>query len=122
MVRNVDSIPANLQALALLFQRSGWTQDELAKKEGKGQQWVSRHLLFGRFLSFTPTGVSIESLPANLTERRFRAFWSCAQCARRPQRLDPGRAGREGRQGSLLYRPPSAVRALSAIYYHGSKT
>jgi hypothetical protein len=59
------------QALAALFYRSGWTQEELAKAEGKGQQWVSRQMLFGKFLAFTPTGVN----PKNLTERRFRGYW-----------------------------------------------
>lgn len=38
---------------------------------GKKQQWVSRRLIFGRFLVFTPTGVNA----ANLTERRFRDYW-----------------------------------------------
>jgi hypothetical protein len=59
------------QALAGLFHRSGWTQEKLAKKEGKGQQYVSRLLVFGRFLAVlgnTPIGV-------NLAEGRFRGFW-----------------------------------------------
>jgi len=64
------------QDLALLFARSGWTQEKIAKKEGKGQQWISRRLIFGRFLTFTPTGVNAENLFANLTERRFRELWS----------------------------------------------
>jgi hypothetical protein len=66
------------QAWAAFFYRSNWTQEQLAKKEGKGQQWISRRLLFGRFLAFTPMGVSGENastLPTNLTERRFRSYW-----------------------------------------------
>jgi hypothetical protein len=63
------------QQLAKLFYRSGWTQEQLAAKEGKKQQWISRHILFGRFLSFTPTGVNSELTPNNLTEGRFRSYW-----------------------------------------------
>jgi hypothetical protein len=62
------------QALAVLFAKSGWNQERLAAKEGKGQQWISRHILFGRFLNFTPFGVN-EELPPNLTEGRFRKYW-----------------------------------------------
>jgi hypothetical protein len=62
------------QALARLFARSGWTQQELADREGKSQDWVSLRLRFGRFLNFTTTVVNSE-LPPNFTERRFREFW-----------------------------------------------
>jgi hypothetical protein len=47
----------------------------LAAKERKSQQWISRRMLFGRFLSFTPTGVNAETLPINLGEWRFRSYW-----------------------------------------------
>lgn len=63
------------QALAKLFYRSGWTQEELAAREGKPQSWISRRTLFGRFLDFMPTGINPETAPANLTERRFRSYW-----------------------------------------------
>lgn len=63
------------QALAALFHQSGWTQEELAKKEGKSQDWISLRLRFGRFLNFTTNVVNPESLPNNLTEGRFRSFW-----------------------------------------------
>jgi hypothetical protein len=63
------------QALALLFYRSGWTQEELAKKEDKSQSQIQRQLLFGRFLNFTPKGVNLESAPAKVTERAFRKIW-----------------------------------------------
>jgi hypothetical protein len=59
------------QALAALYHRSGWTQDELAKVEGAKPQYVARRLVFGRFLSFSPSGRN----PQNLTERRFRSYW-----------------------------------------------
>jgi hypothetical protein len=41
-----------------LFYRSGWTQEELAKKEGKSPQWVAQRIRFGRFLNFS-TAVEI---------------------------------------------------------------
>ena len=65
------------QELARLFWPSGWTQEELAKKEGKSQRWVSYRLLFGRFLGFS-TSCSIPQDPAflKLTEGRFRDYWS----------------------------------------------
>jgi hypothetical protein len=52
--------------------RSGWTQEELAAKEGQSQFWISKRTLYGRFLSFISTDIS---LPKNLTERRFRDYW-----------------------------------------------
>lgn len=51
------------QALALLFHRSGWTQQELAKVEGKSQRWVSYRLTFGRFLNFRTNVLKLESSP-----------------------------------------------------------
>lgn len=60
------------QALAKLFHRSGWTQEKLAAKEGRTQQWVAYRLRFGRFLNFTTDVVNPE-LP--LTEGRFRNYW-----------------------------------------------
>lgn len=64
------------QQLAALFIRSGWTQERLAEKEGKTQQWVAYRLRFGRFLTFTTTVVNADSQPKNLTEGRFRNYWS----------------------------------------------
>jgi hypothetical protein len=53
-----------------LFERTGWTQGKLAEREGSA--WVTFRLRFERFLRFTGT----VSLPADLTERRFRALWA----------------------------------------------
>lgn len=61
--------------MADLFIRSGWTQEELAAKEGKGQTWVVYRLRFGRFLNFITTVINAENLPNGLTEGRFRGFW-----------------------------------------------
>jgi hypothetical protein len=72
---NVEAAAKRDQALAALFHRSGWTQEELARKEEKTQPWVVYRLRFGRFLNFITTVIKTESLPANLTERRFRALW-----------------------------------------------
>jgi transcriptional regulator with XRE-family HTH domain len=63
------------QALATLFYVSGWTQEELAKKEGKSRVWVQQRLQFGRFLNFVTTVTNLENAPLGLTEGRFRSFW-----------------------------------------------
>lgn len=70
-VGGVERAALGDQAWAQFFHNSGWTQDRIAEVEGKGQQWVSRHLCLGRFLAFTPMGVKAK----NLTERRFRSYW-----------------------------------------------
>lgn len=59
------------QALALLFYRSGWTQDELAKKEGKSKSSIGRSVIFGRFLAL----IAKSPVGEKLTERRFREYW-----------------------------------------------
>lgn len=62
------------QELARLFDKSGWTQEELAKKEGKSQRWVSYRLLLGRFLEFS-TSCASGAIPTNFTEGTFRKLW-----------------------------------------------
>jgi hypothetical protein len=59
------------QALAILFCRSGWTEEQLAKKEGKPHQWVSNRMRFGRFLNFANSLAGSEALPKNLSEKKF---------------------------------------------------
>jgi hypothetical protein len=63
------------QALAKLFARSGWTQEELANKENKSPQWISYRTRFGRFLAFSTMVENPDLLPNNLTERLFREYW-----------------------------------------------
>lgn len=65
------------QALAQLFYRSGWTQEQLAQEEGKNRTRITQMLQFGRFLNFVTTG---NNLPkdqfSKLSERSFRHFWA----------------------------------------------
>lgn len=66
------------QDLARLFAKSGWTQEDLAKVEGKGQTWINYRLRFGRFLSFITNEINAVPPPTNLTEGRFRKYWENA--------------------------------------------
>src|SRR5215467_7999780 len=75
------------QELAKLFERSGWTQDELAKKEGKSRRFIAYQLTFGRFLNFGTSGSNLENLPQNLTERRFRSYWERTDKGERKEAL-----------------------------------
>ena len=70
------------QQLATLFYRSGWTQEQLAAKEGRPQSRISEMLLFGRFLNFIQDRISTETLPNNLKSEPF----SKLLCARRQER------------------------------------
>jgi hypothetical protein len=74
------------QALARLFNLSGWTLNELAVREGKGKRCINQLLVFGRFILFLTLGTTVpkpengtfnldSSVPLGLTERRFRGFW-----------------------------------------------
>jgi transcriptional regulator with XRE-family HTH domain len=63
------------QEWAKLFYRSGWTQEELAKAEGKSRPYIDKLLRFGRFLDFDPIGSNPENPRKTLTEGRFRSYW-----------------------------------------------
>jgi hypothetical protein len=59
------------QALALLFYRSGWTQEQLAKKEGVTGSYIDKMARYGRFLTFSEK----HTVSNNLSETYFRAYW-----------------------------------------------
>jgi hypothetical protein len=59
------------QEMARLYLECAWGQERIARHLGMKQQHVSRRLIFGEFLKFTPAGVNT----ANLTEWRFRQHW-----------------------------------------------
>jgi len=70
-------------ALAALFHRSGWTQEELAKVEHCTQSVMGKRLRFGRFLAFSPD----RTIPRNLTEWRFRGYWERTDKAEKNERI-----------------------------------
>jgi hypothetical protein len=63
------------QALANLYCRSGWTQEQLANKEGRTHQWVSNLMFFGQFLNFANSLAEPESLPKNLSAKKFLGLY-----------------------------------------------
>jgi len=73
---SVEAAAKRDQAMAKLFLHSNWTQEEIAAKEGKSRPWVVCRVRFARFLDFVTTVTNSEKLPKNLTEGRFREFWS----------------------------------------------
>lgn len=60
------------QELAKLFNRSGWTQEQLAKHEGYERRYVGYLLIFGEFLGFVGNGTAQFQ---KLTEYAFRTYW-----------------------------------------------
>jgi len=72
---SIDVAAKRDQALALLFYRSGWTEDQVAKKEGRTRQWVSDRIGFGRFLNFASSLAEAGSLPRNLSVKKFLDVW-----------------------------------------------
>jgi len=78
------------QALAKLFDRSGWTQEQLAEMEGKSQNHISEKLKFGAFIHFIASGDNPQ-IPANLTERKFRGYWLKTQGDTRKRFLEVNR-------------------------------
>jgi transcriptional regulator with XRE-family HTH domain len=65
------------QELARLFHRSGWTQAELAKKEGKSHQLISNLIKFGEFLAFSENASYLElsQILPKLAVGRFVDYW-----------------------------------------------
>lgn len=80
---NAEAHALRDQALATLFHRSGWTQEELAKVEHCTQQKIAYRLRFGRFLGFTTDVV----IPKNLSEFRFRSYWERTDKAEKNERI-----------------------------------
>jgi hypothetical protein len=115
------------QALAKLFYRSSWTQEELAKVEGKSQSWIERRLRFGRFLDFTPIGVNAENLPKNLSEGRFRSYWERTDKSETNERIRFKQV-RDLIEQSSLYPPPrpkiceAIVKGFGDGKWHGLAT
>jgi hypothetical protein len=89
------------QALARLFHVSGWTQEELAKKEGVARRIVGYRLLFGRFLEVGTTGAN----PRNLTERRFRSYWERTDKTEKNERIRFAEVARLMAQDVALVKP-----------------
>lgn len=83
------------QALATLFleaEESGRTQAWIGERMGQKQDWVSRRLLFGRFLNYG--GRHNCKLPPDLllTEWRFRTIWR--KVGKRPKENEEDRFAR----------------------------
>src|SRR5260370_34348862 len=72
---SIEAAAKRDQALAILFYRSGWPQEQLAKKEGRTHQWVSCRMRFGRFLNFANSLAEPESLPKNFSAKKFLDIW-----------------------------------------------
>lgn len=70
-----NAIAKRDQLLSQLFCECGWTQQEIADKEGRNRDWVSKRLRFGRFCDHLYS-MEYRKLPVNLNERRFRELWS----------------------------------------------
>ena len=76
------------QEVARLFAECDWTQARIAARMGRSQNWVSKRLLFGRYLRFSTSGTKHESPHHSLTERRFREAWQATHTARHPKETD----------------------------------
>ena len=81
---SIEAAAKRDQAIAILFYRSGWTEERLAKKERKSDSWVLSHVRFGRFLNFL---TDVRELPKNLTEPRFRSYWLRADPQKTSERI-----------------------------------
>jgi len=78
------------QALAVLFVRSKWTQEELAAEEHQTRGHIACRVCFGKFLQFVAMATKPESgqiSVATLTERRFRAYWARTDAEEKNDRI-----------------------------------
>jgi hypothetical protein len=102
---NAEALAKRDQALAVLFSRSGWTQEELAKKEGTTQQSVTYRMRFGRFFEFYNHGCKCRNPP----EKPHRAPLPILLGTDRQegQRARPLRSG----AATLIWRPGCAATA-----------
>ncbi len=62
------------QAVSHLFVECHWTQEMIAAEMGQNQSWVSRRLMFARFLDFMPDRHKSD-FAGKLAEFRFRTHW-----------------------------------------------
>lgn len=82
------------QEVSRLFVECKWTQVRIAERMGRQQNWVSRRLLFGRFLRFITTCDNLEFRGKPLTEGRFREAWRVA--GKKPKETEAERFARCG--------------------------
>jgi hypothetical protein len=66
------------QEVSRLFVECGWTQTKIGERMGRNVAWVSRRLLFGRFLQFCQSGKIANAPLKSIPEGRFRDSWSAA--------------------------------------------
>jgi hypothetical protein len=79
-----ERLGAYEQSLAMLYQQSGWTQEELAAEEGKTRKWIEYRIRFGRFLAHGTT----VPIPKTFAEGRFRGYWNRTTGENERQRFD----------------------------------
>jgi hypothetical protein len=97
------------QELARLFEHSRWTQEELAKAEGKSESRIGYLLRFGRFLEKTSSGGFL----ADLTERRFRSYWE--KTAREGEDKNADELRRFAEVAKLAAQPPEPKQPRATV-------